>query len=301
MDIFWLTYLGITSVAGIIILLWLRKFLGHLEFYRKKSLHQVTEFSPVLTESPKDSLSKTARKYGIQSIETRFSMIKRILIPIFLLFWLFLLLIPFFPSMPTVFVSILVAVITAIVAITAKPIVENAIVGILISFSQPIRIGDTVKIDGYYGTIEEITITHTKLKTWSWERYIIPNRMMMEKEFLNFSIIDEFVWAYVEFWVSYEVDIDLVETLAIQAAKNDYFLDCEQPSFWVMGLGQAGICCWIAAWANSPADAWELKATIRRELIKSFQREGIYTHLKNIRLQNIGERHHSEIMNDDTS
>ncbi len=290
MDIYWLTYTGAVGLLGILILLWVKKFLDRLENYRKKSLQKVTEFSPVATESPENSPNKSAQTYGIQSIQTRFSMIKRIITPLYFLLWIFFLLIPFFPSMPTVVISILVAVITGIVVITSRPIVENAIAGIVISFSQPIRIGDTVKVDGYYGTIEEITITHSKLKVWNWERYIIPNKVMLEKAFLNYSIIDEFIWAYVEFWISYEVDVDTVESLALQAAqKSDYLLDCEKPSFWVMGLEEKGICCWIAGWASSPANAWELKTSIRKNLIKSFQEEGITTHLQNIRLQDTKE------------
>ena len=253
MNIFWWVYLSVIMLAGGVILFRIRIFLDRLENFRKKSLQKVTEFSPIPTESPKDKMEKYAKDFGIRSIETRFSLIKRIFLPLIFLLWLLLITIPFLPMISAISSSIIVAFITGVIVIATKPIVENAIAGILISFAQPIRIGDTVKVDNSYGTIEEITITHTKLKLWSWQRHIIPNRILLEKEFLNYSIVDEYIWAYVEFWVSYEADMDLVEKLAIQSAKNsNSLLNCEDPSFWIMGLKEESICCWIAGWAESP-------------------------------------------------
>ncbi|WP_372367740.1 mechanosensitive ion channel family protein [Candidatus Uabimicrobium sp. HlEnr_7] len=285
MYIFWLTYFSVIGLIGIVVIFRLRKFIDGLEIYRKKALRKVIDFSAVPTDSPMD-LDKWSQDAGVKSIETRFSMIRRILAPFVFFFWFFLLFVPLFPTIPAVFASILAAFITGLIAIITRPIIENAIAGIVISFSQPIRIGDTVKIDGHYGTIEEITITHTKLKVWNWQRYIIPNRILLEKEYLNYSIVDEFIWTYVEFWVAYNVDIDLVKSVAISCAQqSQYLLNCEEPAFWVMGLEQKSICCWVAGWADTPGNAWELQANIRQSLIKGFQQHGIFTHLQNIRLQ----------------
>ena len=286
MEIFWTVYFSTVGIAGIYIILRIRKFIDRLEMYRKKSLQRVQEFSPIPTDFPDGVENKSVRAAGIESIETRFSMIRRILAPFILLFWACLIFIPLFPTIPAVFASILAAFITGLIAITTRPIFENAVAGMVVSFSQPVRIGDTVKIDGHYGTIEEITITHTKMKVWDWQRYIIPNRSLLEKEFINYSIVDEYIWAYVEFWVSYDVDMEMLESLSLEAAKKSrYLLDCEDPAFWVMGLRENSICCWLAGWAATPGDAWELKTSIRKELIKSFQKHNIHTHLQNINIQ----------------
>lgn len=297
MELFWWIYFSVVIVFGLLILFRTKVFLDRLENYRKKSLKKITIFSPTSIEYPEDT-KKSTKDTGIRSIETRFSFINRIFIPLILIFWLFLIILPFLPIIPAIFSSILVAFLTGIIAITTKPLVENAIAGIVVSLAQPIRIGDTVKIGEYYGTIEEITITHSKLKVWNGQRYIIPNRNLLEKEFINYSIKDESIWAHVEFWVSYDANIDLVESIAIKAAKeSSTLLNNEEPSFWIMGLGEDSICCWIAGWTHSAADAWELKVNIRKELIRSFQREGIQTHLKNICFQNLEEANNQKYRN----
>jgi len=43
-------------------------------------------------------------------------------------------------------------------------------------------------------------------------------------------------------------------------------------------LEDKGFKCWIAAWADSPADAWELGNDIRTNLIKNFDFYGIKSH-----------------------
>jgi small-conductance mechanosensitive channel len=176
-------------------------------------------------------------------------------------------------------VSLLVAVAAVVTGIAARPVLENLIAGVIISFAQPIRIGDTVLIDGYFGTIENISLTHTTLKVWDWRRYMVPNHHMLGKEFVNYSIVDRYQWAYVEFWVAPQTDLDAVRDIATKAARSSrHFADYEEPRFWVMEMGKEGVRCWIAAWANTPSAAWQLGHDIRTELARRFAEAAIRTH-----------------------
>jgi VIT1/CCC1 family predicted Fe2+/Mn2+ transporter len=59
--------------------------------------------------------------------------------------------------------------------------------GIQISFSQPIRIGDSVLLQNEYGTIEDISLTYVTVRLWDERRMIVPTPRFLEEPFQNWS------------------------------------------------------------------------------------------------------------------
>ncbi len=272
-------YLALMFVVGVALTLMLNRIISRAEAWRCKRVKHFKRYQPINSATPVDDPKKAALEKALDSIANRFSIIRKLFIIIFLLIWLMAMVLPFMNYLPAVLVSTMLACVTVIIGIAAKPFVENLICGVVISFSRPFRTGDTVIVDDHYGTIEDITMTHTLVKVWNWRRYIIPNSRMISKEFVNCTIGDAYQWMHVEFWVSYAADIALVRELAIKAAlESPHNANYEEPSFWVMEMGQQGVRCWIAAWADSPTDAWQLGHDIRTRLIVEFNRSGIQSH-----------------------
>jgi len=276
-------YLGIyllsVAICGALFIWWSRKRIIRMEDRRKDRIHLLKRFESAETSTPIDKPAAEARETAVGSIENRFSIIRKLSFFLIITIWLLALIFPFLNKMPATVVSVFVAASGIIIGVAARPFIENLISGIVISFSHPIRIGDTVIIDTNYGIVEDITITHTVVKVWNWRRYIIPNSRMLSKEITNCTINDAFQWTHVEFYVAYDSDIDQVKELAINAATNSrYFANYEVPRFWIMDMEEKGYKCWVAAWADSPVDAWELGNDIRTELIKQFRLSGIRTH-----------------------
>jgi small-conductance mechanosensitive channel len=56
-----------------------------------------------------------------------------------------------------------------------KDILQNFFAGILILWRRPFRVGDQIRTNGYEGTVEEINIRSTRLKTYDGERAVLPN------------------------------------------------------------------------------------------------------------------------------
>lgn len=56
-----------------------------------------------------------------------------------------------------------------------KDVLQNFFAGILILWRQPFLVGDQIRLKEYEGTVEEITIRSTRLKTYDGERAVIPN------------------------------------------------------------------------------------------------------------------------------
>ncbi len=272
-------YLLGVGLSGALFIWWIKKRILRVEVKRKKSVKKIERFEPMETSTPVDSHEENTRETAVDSIETRFSIIRKLSFSSIVILWFIALIFPFLKDIPATFVSITVAASGIILGIAARPFIENLISGIVISFSQPVKIGDTVIIDDQYGSVEDISITHTVVKIWNWRRYIIPNSRMLSKEFVNCTKGDTYQWIHVEFTVSYDSDIDAIKALAIGvASESRFFADYEQPKFWVMDLNERGYKCWVAAWADTPIDAWELGNDIRTELIRQFKDKGIKTH-----------------------
>lgn len=68
----------------------------------------------------------------------------------------------------------------------AQNLVKDVISGFFILFEDQFAVGDTIQIRSYKGTVEEIGLRVTKLKSWSGELHIIPNGSIVEVT--NFSL-----------------------------------------------------------------------------------------------------------------
>ena len=220
-----------------------------------------------------------SRQRALNAIESSSTATRRLVVPMALMLVAFFAGLPFLDQVPATVFSLLVAAITVLIGIAARPFVENAIAGLVISSSKILNIGDTVRISGHYGTVEDITVTHTTMKIWDWRRFVIPNATMLSREFENYSLFEKHIWAHVEFWVDHEADLDLVSSLAVASPRESkYFNDVEEPKFRVMEMEKDSVRCWVAAWAKTPADAWSLTADMRTYLVRELRRAGIRTH-----------------------
>ncbi len=61
------------------------------------------------------------------------------------------------------------------VSFAFQDIFKNFLAGILLLLQEPFRIGDQIIVDNYEGTVEQIDIRTTKIRTYNGERVILPN------------------------------------------------------------------------------------------------------------------------------
>ncbi|WP_321400675.1 mechanosensitive ion channel domain-containing protein [Maridesulfovibrio sp.] len=283
-------YVATITALATIIYIWISYRVTSFRKSRVDRIEKLIKKDPETTAAiPTDVLTakeeRQERREMVKGVKTRFTVIRRTLILFIVLVWALAMILPFMGRLPSTMISIIVAVSTAVVGIAARPVVENMISGIVISFSKQLRVGDTLVVDGQYGTVEDISITHTKIKTWDWKRYVIPNSRMLNKEFVNLTLNDSLQWAYIEFSVSYETDIDMVREIAMEvAAQSEHHNEQEVPQFWIRSMDKERVVCWIAAWADSPAEAWNLKSDVSMRLIRAFREKEIATHLTYVNL-----------------
>ncbi|WP_258934664.1 mechanosensitive ion channel family protein [Nesterenkonia pannonica] len=52
---------------------------------------------------------------------------------------------------------------------------SNVIAGIQLAFTDSIRVGDVIVIEGNFGNVEEITLSAVVVKSWDGRRFIYPS------------------------------------------------------------------------------------------------------------------------------
>jgi len=235
----------------------------------------------------KEVLKKTKLK-AIENVGMRFTIIKRLIFLLWVLLFVFLIFFPSFTKTSKNTLSLIISASTVLLGIASKQLIENVISGVVITFSKQFNIGDTVMIGEMYGMVEDITMTHSVIKIWDSKRYVVPNSEMLREKFVNYSLIESSQWATVEFWVSYDEDLDMIKDLSIEIANSCVFKKKGEQSsyFWVMAMGEKGIKCWVSSLTDSPAAAWDFKTDVRTKLCLKFCELGIKPHLNYTNLNN---------------
>jgi small-conductance mechanosensitive channel len=74
-----------------------------------------------------------------------------------------------------------------VIGFAAQRTFGSLIAGIQLSFTQPIRLGDAVVIEGQFGTIEEVTLTYVVVRIWDERRLVVPMTRFLEHPFENWT------------------------------------------------------------------------------------------------------------------
>ncbi|MDI9888087.1 mechanosensitive ion channel [Streptomyces sp. HNM0645] len=94
-----------------------------------------------------------------------------------------------FPGMNKLGASLLASagVLGIVAGVAAQSTLGNLFAGFQIAFGDMVRIGDTVVVDGEWGTVEEVTLTFLAVRTWDERRITMPVSYFTSKPFENWS------------------------------------------------------------------------------------------------------------------
>src|SRR5436190_16772318 len=115
------------------------------------------------------------------------------------------------------------AVLGIVVGFASQRTLGNFVAGLLIAFTQPLRLGDVVTVDNVTGTVEEIGLTYTFIRTRDGARLVTPNEKLASDTILNFTIRSPEKVAEITLQVPLGQDLDtLVERLRTDTGADAY-------------------------------------------------------------------------------
>src|SRR3954454_7142744 len=98
------------------------------------------------------------------------------------------------------------AVLGLVIGFAARQTLANAVAGVLLAITQPIRIGDLITFEDATGTVEDIRLTYTYVRTDDGTRVITPNERLAQNTVQNYTILDPRLRVEVAVWVPGDVD-----------------------------------------------------------------------------------------------
>lgn len=167
-------------------------------------------------------------------------------------------------------------VIGVFMGLASQSALANIMSGITLAFSQPFRLGDTIFVEGEKGTVEEIHLSYTFIRTPDNRRLIIPNRNLASKTIVNYSIVESRITARVDVWIDFSADIDRARTIAMQAVKESSYWDTDgEPSVAVVEMTESAVKLRVLADASSQAQASNLGMDARERIITRFREQRV--------------------------
>ena len=150
---------------------------------------------------------------------------------------------PAFPSVGAAIASVFLAAgfASIVIGLAAQTSLSNLIAGMVISTSQPFKIGDALSYANEWAWVEDIKLTFTVLRTWDNRRLVVPNQMFLNSTMINYDSVDSSKLCIVYVTITFESDLDKAIAILKDAAKKhpDFLPSGNLPVVHVMDLGDA--------------------------------------------------------------
>ena len=159
------------------------------------------------------------------------------------------------------------AVLGLVVGFAARQTLANAIAGILLAITQPIRIGDLVTFEEETGTVEDVKLTYTYIRLDDGRRMIVPNERLAQSSVANHTIVDPRVQVEASVWLPPGADVDR----AIELIEDDEAGIAAS----VAEIDKEGVRLSATTWAETPAHRGAAAAELRRRWLRLLREHGL--------------------------
>ena len=151
---------------------------------------------------------------------------------------------------------------------------SNFAAGILIVIYRPYKVGDYIQADNHLGTVDDIQIFSTVLRTPDNKIVVVPNGSIMNGSIVNFSHQKERRIDIV-IGCSYDDDIDKVkEVLADVLSKDERILKEPKPRIALSELADSSVNFIVRPWVKN-SEYLDVFYSLLEEIKKRFDQEGI--------------------------
>jgi len=151
---------------------------------------------------------------------------------------------------------------------------SNFAAGVLIVVFRPYRVGDFVEAAGISGSVEQVQILTTVLRTGDNKQIIVPNSQIMGSIITNYSANDT-RRVDMTIGVSYDDNLDKVRATLEELIDADArILKDPEPLIAVSALADSSVNFTVRPWVKT-GDYWGVMFDLTEAIKKRFDKEGI--------------------------
>ena len=171
-------------------------------------------------------------------------------------------------------ITALIASLGVGVGLAINGTLSNLAGGILILITRPFKDDDYIDACGYSGTVEDIRICHTKLRTTDNKVIYLPNGKLSTSEIVNYSEKD-LRRVDLTFSISYSDDFEKAKKVIEEVwNQNELILKDPAPSVRVSAQSASSIDLTAKVWCKNE-DYWTVNFDMIEQVKTAFDQNGI--------------------------
>lgn len=130
-------------------------------------------------------------------------------------------------------------------------ILHNLVSGLIVSFERPIHVGDTVQVDTLHGTVTEIGVRSSKIRTFDGSEVILPNGDLLSKQVINWTLTDQKRRVEIKIRTSYDANPrEVIDLLMKEVAKHANVMMDPNPMCLFEGYGDSALNFRVLFWVD---------------------------------------------------
>lgn len=174
-------------------------------------------------------------------------------------------------------ITSLVAIITALtlgVTLAIQSSVSNLANGIILLANKPFKIDDFVEINGVSGTVVDISIFNTKIRTPNNEIITVPHNITINNPIIDYTCMEKRRIA-LDISVSYDSDVDQVKQVLLDTIKaQDLVLQDDANSVNLSKMNSSSIDFSVKIW-TATENYWDCFFAITESIFKNLKDNNI--------------------------
>ncbi|WP_225822446.1 mechanosensitive ion channel family protein [Streptomyces naphthomycinicus] len=183
-----------------------------------------------------------------------------------------------FPAMRAAGASLLASagVLGIVAGVAAQSTLANMFAGLQIAFGDMVRLGDTVVVDGEWGTVEEITLTFLTVRTWDERRITMPVSYFTSKPFENWSRGTPQMTGIVYWHLDHSAPVEAMREKLRDILRECPAWDGRACSLQVTDSTPNTVQVRALVTAKDADDIWTVRVTVREQMITWLSMEHPY-------------------------
>ncbi|QRN80104.1 MAG: mechanosensitive ion channel [Nocardiopsis sp. BM-2018] len=140
--------------------------------------------------------------------------------------------------------------------------------GLQLAFSDALRIGDVVVVEGEWGRVEELSLVNVTIKIWDERRLVVPVANFTTTSFENWTKSGTNITAKVQLPLDWEVPVGELREEAGKLITASKFWDGRSWSCQVVDVTESGeVVVRVVASASDTGNQWNIACEIREHLV----------------------------------
>jgi small conductance mechanosensitive channel len=150
------------------------------------------------------------------------------------------------------------------IALALQGTLSNIAAGIMLVFLRPFKVGEYIDADGIVGTVVEVGLFATQLRTIDGVFLFAPNSKLSNAKITNYSREKSRI-VEIKFDVPRTADVEAVRAKVAQALTSSYSDPGSDPEIWVDTLGESKVTL-VARMPVRSADWWRARSLLQERV-----------------------------------